>query len=118
MVDPNTWYLKKNTLCSLTHKFHIKDRNKSYHFVGHLKLKPADYVEFSKRQEHSAELTVIIASSNISKKKNKASMSSSTSLKNTSHEVSGQIIAVNKPQENEHSSDVMSIDQSFLLSKK
>ena len=45
-------------------------------------------------------------------------MSSSTSLKNTSHEVSGQIIAVNKPQENEHSSDVMYIQQDYLSFKK
>ena len=52
------------------------------------------------------------------KKKEKASTKSSTSVKNTSHEASGKTTSVNETQENEHYSDVVSIEQASLLFKK
>ena len=52
------------------------------------------------------------------KNKAKASTKSSTSFKNTSHEASGKTTSVNETQENEHYSDVVSIEQASLLFKK
>ena len=98
-------------IVSYTHKFYIKDGNESCHFVGNSHFKPIEYVALFKLKENSATLTSSIASSTLSKTNNKYSNASSTSVKNTSHEVSGKIAAVNEPQENLPSSDVMSIDQ-------
>ena len=75
------------------------------------KLKPIEYVALFNLKENSATLTSSIASSTLSKTHNKYYNASSISVKNTSHEVSGKIAAVNETQENQPSSDVMSIDQ-------
>ena len=58
-------------------------------------MKPVDYVVFFKCKEHSAALTESIASSNVSKTKNKYSTASYTSVNNTYGEVSGKISYVN-----------------------
>ena len=62
-------------------------------------------------EKNSTTLTSRLASSTLSKTTNKYSNAYSIIVKNTSHEVSGKIAAVNEPQENLPSSDVMSIDQ-------
>ena len=98
-------------IVSYTHKFYIKDENKSCNFVGNSQLKPVDYIALFKLKENSATLIASIVSSTLSKTTNKYSNASSTSVKNTYHEVSGKIAAVNEPQENQPFSDVMSIDQ-------
>ena len=80
-------------------------------FFGHSKWKPIDYFAFFKHKNHSAALTAIIASSNVLKTKNKASNAYSTSVKNTSNEVSDKIAAANELNESEPNYDVMPIDQ-------
>ena len=77
-------------------------------------MKPTDYVAFFKRKDHSDELTASIDSSTVAKTKNKYSTTTYTSVKKTSHEVSGKITAVNEPQENESYSYLMSINKSSL----
>ena len=77
-------------------------------------MKPINPVAFFKCQEHSAAFTASIASINVAKTKNKASTTYSISVKNTSHEESGQSASVNEPQGNDHSSDVVSIEQASL----
>ena len=44
----------------------------------------------------------------------KSSTTSSTTVKNTSHEVSGQISSLNEPQENKHPFDGVSIEQAYF----
>ena len=80
-------------------------------------MKRIDYVAFFKCREHIAEFTASIASSTVAQTNKKSSSTSSTSVKNTSHEASGQIVSVNEPQENEHSSYVVSIEQAYLSLK-
>ena len=88
------------------------------HFVGHSKLKTVDYIAFLVLQQHSAALTASIYPSTVAKRKKQSSTKSSTSVKNMSHEASGQIASVNELQENEHSFDVVSIEQAPFLFKK
>ena len=102
----------------MTHKFYIKYGNESCHFVGNSITKPIDYDTLFKRKLHSAARTSSIGFSTVAKTPNKTYTSSSTSVKNTSDKVSGQITAVNEPQENESNSDVMSIDQAYPPFKK
>ena len=73
-------------------------------------MKPIGHVTFFKHHGHSVALTASIASSNVTKTKNKDSTASPTSVKNTYNEASGKIAALNEPHENEHYIDVMSID--------
>ena len=73
-------------------------------------MEPLDYVAFFKRQVHNAALTESIYYITIVKTNKKYSTAYYTSVKNKYHEVSGKITAVNETQENEHYSDVMSID--------
>ena len=47
----------------------------------------------------------------------KSSTKYSTSVKNMSHEALGQIASLNEPQVNEHSSDVVSTEQSYFSFK-
>ena len=61
------------------------------------KLKPIDHATLFKFKEHSDALESSKDSITVSKSKNKASTESSTSVKNTSHEGSGKITAVNEP---------------------
>ena len=49
--------------------FYIKYGKHTYHFVGHSKSEPFEYVAFFKRQENSDELTASIASSTVAKSK-------------------------------------------------
>ena len=88
----------KNTFLSSTHKLCIKYGNKSCNFVGNSKLKPIDYDSLFNIKEHSAALTAIIGSNNVSKTNNKASTASSTSVKYIYDEVSVQIAAVTETQ--------------------
>ena len=73
---------------------------------------------FFKHRDRSAALTEIISYNIVAKSHNKCSNISSTSVNNTYNEASGKIAAVNEPQENEHSSNVMSSDQAYLSFKK
>ena len=61
--------LQKNPFCYYTHKFYIKYGKQTCHFVGNLKLKSIDYLEFFNRQDHSAPLILSIASINVAKTK-------------------------------------------------
>ena len=90
----------------------------SHVFFGHSKLKPIGFFVYLKLEYNSDVLTSSIAYSTAVKTKNKAYTEYSTSVKNTPHEVSGKIAAVNEAQENEPSSDVMSVDQAYLSLKK
>ena len=118
MDRPEKRNSKKNPFCSLNHMFYIKDGKQTCHFVGHSKLKPIDYVALLNLQQHSAALTASIYPSTVAKRKKQSSTKSSTSVKNMSHEASGQIASVNELQENEHSFDVVSIEQAPFLFKK
>ena len=81
-------------------------------------MEPIDYVTFFKRQYLSTLIAESIASTKVLKKIKKSSNKYSTSVKNTFNKVSVQIISVNEPQENEHSSNVMPIDQAYFSFKK
>ena len=81
-------------------------------------MKPIDYIALSKLQENIDALTESINSITIPKLKRKYCTTSSTSVKNTSHEASDQIVSGNEPQGNEHYYDVVSIDQSYLIFEK
>ena len=70
-----------------------------------------------KRQDHGAALTSSIYSSTVAKTNRNASTTSSTSVKNISHEASGQVASVNEPQEDEHYSDVDSLSSIFVIKK-
>ena len=96
----NTWDLRKNIFCYLTHKLYIKNGNELWNYFWYSKFKPIDYVVVFKRQAHISVLTVIITSITVSKANNKASSESSKSVKNTHHEAPGKITAVNEHQEN------------------
>ena len=67
-------------------------------------MKPIDYVALFKHKEDSDSLTTSIYCSTVAKTNNKASTESSTSIRNTSDEVSDQITAVNEGR---------SIDQAY-----
>ena len=84
----------------------------------HSKLKPIYYVALSKLQENIAALTESIYSITIPKLKKTSFTTSYTSVKNTSHEASYQIVSGNEQQGNEHYFDVVSIDQSYLVFEK
>ena len=87
--------IARRTKFSSTHNFCIKYGNESCHFVGHYKLKPIDYVALFNHREQSDAIIASIGSSNVSKTKNKAYTTSSTSIKNTCDDVSSQISEVN-----------------------
>ena len=70
-----------------------------------------------KHQEHSAALIARISSSNIVEKRRKNIHCIFYECQKISHNGSGKIAAVNEPQEDEHSSNVISIDQSYLSFK-
>ena len=108
-VDPKKINSSNNPLCSLTHKFYIKDGKQTCHFVGHSKLKPIDCVALFKIQEESAALTASIASSNVAQISKISSTTSSTSVKKRlmKHQVTQHI-------ENLNSSDVVSIENKHL----
>ena len=76
-----------------------------------------DYVALFKFQEKSADLESRIDYSNAAQTNKTTSTISSTSVKETPPEASVQIASVNEPQEIEHSSDVMSIEQIYFSLK-
>ena len=86
-------------------------------FFWTLKIETNWIFTFFKLHDHSAALTESIASSTVSKTKKQASNASSTRVKKTSHEDPVQITSVNEYQENEHSSDMVSIEQASLSLK-
>ena len=81
-------------------------------------MKPIDCVEFFNLQEGIFSLTSSTDSSIVAQIHKSASTKSSTSVKKTSHEASGQIASVNEPQENRNSSGVVSIEQAYFSFKK
>ena len=90
--------VKKNPLCSSTHRFYIKNGKQVCHFFGNSKLKPIDYVAFFKLQEESSALTSSIYYSNVAQTKKKLLLHMIQMSKKTPHEASGQISLVKKTQ--------------------
>ena len=113
-IEKKTQDRKKHPLCSSTNKLCINDGNNQCNFVGRNKLKPIYYDTLFQHKVPSYTIKESIGSIKISKKKNNDSTASSTSVRNISNEVSGRILAVNEPQENESNYDAMSIEQSSL----
>ena len=103
---PEKRNFNNNPFCYSNHKLYIKYGKQTCHFVLHSKFKQFDYVKLFKRQEQIDALTEIISFSTVAQ--TKIYTKSSKSVKNASHEASGQIASVNESQENEYSSDVMS----------
>ena len=118
MGRPKDTRPQEEFIFSFTHKLWIKNVNESCHFVENSELKRIYYDAFFKHKYHSAVLTSSIGSINVTKTKYKASNPSSTSVKYIYDEVSGQITAVNEPQENESNYDAVSIYRAYLSFKK
>ena len=77
-------------------------------------MKPIDCVSLFNLQQESAALIASTSWSTVVQIKKITSTTSYKSVKNMSHEASGQIESVNEPQQIEHSYDVLSIEQASL----
>ena len=117
-VDPQRRNCNNNPFHSLTCKFYIKHGKHTCNIFWTLIIETNWIFLFFKLQEHIDALSRGIAFSSAAKKREKKEYTtSSTSVKNTSHEASVQIASVNKPQENEQLYDVVYIKNNLSHSK-